>query len=353
MILSKQIIKDQTFRPEWLTQNSFILDIETTGFSPKFAHIYMLGVAFINNEDDLVVEQWFCEKDSDEYELLFKFNQLIDSYPTLYHFNGDQFDLSFIKKRMLLYNLHCHDYTSVDLLKVIRPFKSLFQLKDLKLKTVEAYFDYKRDDPFNGGQLIEVYKAYRQLPDDRLLQTLCLHNYEDMLGLLQVLTHKPLIDLLGTLKEGLTSLPLAAATLDEKGVHCNIKLASYRDYTFEHQWFDLQVTTSQLCILIKPYQGLLKHFFDNPKDYYYLINEDYAIHKSIGKFVAKEHRVQAKKENCYIKKEGVFLPAYRHFELPIPMYFEGNKLTHGYVSLEELVSQDLMTVYLQKLLMQL
>ena len=52
----------------------------------------------------------------------------------------------------------------------------------------------------------------------------------------------------------------------------------------------------------------LKYFYPNYKDYYYLIYEDQAIHKSVGEFVDKGARVKATKETCYTKKSGSFLP---------------------------------------------
>jgi hypothetical protein len=38
-----------------------------------------------------------------------------------------------------------------------------------------------------------------------------------------------------------------------------------------------------------------------------LPDEDMAIHKSVALFVDRNHREKAKRENCYIKKEGLFV----------------------------------------------
>ena len=61
---------------------------------------------------------------------------------------------------------------------------------------------------------------------------------------------------------------------------------------------------------IKTFDGTLKLFFDNYKDYYYLPAEDKAIHKSVSQFVDKEHRVQAKASTCYenIKDSFILCP---------------------------------------------
>ena len=61
-------------------------------------------------------------------------------------------------------------------------------------------------------------------------------------------------------------------------------------------------------IMIPFYYGVLKHFFENYKDYYYLPLEDTAVHKSVAEYVEKDYRKKATKDTCYIKKDGVFLP---------------------------------------------
>ena len=61
-------------------------------------------------------------------------------------------------------------------------------------------------------------------------------------------------------------------------------------------------------ILIPLYEGELKYFYDNYKDYFYLPEEDMAIHKSVATFVDKQYRERAKASNCYTRKKGTYLP---------------------------------------------
>ncbi len=65
---------------------------------------------------------------------------------------------------------------------------------------------------------------------------------------------------------------------------------------------------NRLCLTIELLEGTLKHFYPNYKDYYYLIYEDTAVHKSIGEYVDKTARIKATAKNCYTKKHGLFLP---------------------------------------------
>ena len=56
------------------------------------------------------------------------------------------------------------------------------------------------------------------------------------------------------------------------------------------------------------YDGELKYFFVDYKNYYYLPAEDCAIHKSVGTYVDRSARKQATARTCYQKKKGCFVP---------------------------------------------
>lgn len=57
----------------------------------------------------------------------------------------------------------------------------------MKQKNVEQYLSFPRKDQLNGKQLISVYHDYLQTLDEKKLELLFLHNYEDVLGMGSVL----------------------------------------------------------------------------------------------------------------------------------------------------------------------
>ena len=61
-------------------------------------------------------------------------------------------------------------------------------------------------------------------------------------------------------------------------------------------------------IHIPVFKGRLRHYFEDYKDYYYLPDEDTAIHKSIAESVDRSHRVQATKATAYTWASGSFIP---------------------------------------------
>ncbi len=70
----------------------------------------------------------------------------------------------------------------------------------------------------------------------------------------------------------------------------------------------LMLRPENALLRIPLFSGELKLFFDNVADYYYLPDEDMAIHKSVASFVDKNHRIKATASNCYVRKKGLFIP---------------------------------------------
>jgi hypothetical protein len=86
-------------------------------------------------------------------------------------------------------------------------------------------------------------------------------------------------------------------------------------YQYKDFYFISNADISTLRIPI--YRGELHFFYPNYKDYYYLPQEDMAIHKSVASFVDKEYRENAHAFNCYTRKTGEFLPQYDAIMSPI------------------------------------
>ncbi|MFU0826895.1 MAG: RNase-H-2 domain-containing protein [Lachnoclostridium sp.] len=90
----------------------------------------------------------------------------------------------------------------------------------------------------------------------------------------------------------------------------------------------LLVKNNMLTVKLPVFDGELKYFFENYKDYYYLPMEDTAIHKSVAMYVDKDYKVKAKPANCYIKKQGRFLPQTECIITPEFKFTFTDKLTY-------------------------
>lgn len=85
------------------------------------------------------------------------------------------------------------------------------------------------------------------------------------------------------------------------------KVFSNKIAIFSNPYF-LFAYSDTIKIRIPLYYGELKRFFPNYKDYFYLPLEDMCILKSVGSSVDINHRENAKKETCYVKHSGFFIP---------------------------------------------
>ena len=195
---------------------------------------------------------------------------------------------------------------SFDLYRHLRPVKTLLQLENLKLATLESYLNISRLDQATGKEMIAVYHDYLETGDKRLYQVLLLHNEDDLKALPQIM---PLLSYLDIFRSEWTlagySLSTASSSLTIV-VDCSVKVPVA--VTRELPLCRLSIRANQIIIEIRAFVGELKYFFDNYKDYYYLPDEDRAVHKKVGQYVDPEHRVQASASTCYTKKSSTFLP---------------------------------------------
>lgn len=290
------------------------LDIETTGFNAASSNLYLIGCAYYA-EGNWKIRQWFAQSSEEEPELLKAFFTFAEHYSFLIHFNGNTFDLPYLKQKLSLYDLpySFSKFEGVDIYRRIAPYKSFLKLPNCKQKTIEYFLGVSREDTFNGGELIGIYKDYLSSHDFNLYHTLLLHNSDDMKGMLEILPVLSYYDLFNCnikarkvqanyyndihgipRKELLMKLifpsPLPVP-VTAMGKGCHFKGEGHEG-----------------TLIVPIYEEELKYFYSNYKDYYYLPTEDAAMHKSIAAFVDREYREQATASTCYTRKFSNYLP---------------------------------------------
>lgn len=323
------------------TSELVFFDIETTGLSAQESYCYLIGCAYYKENKPTLI-QWFCDGIQDEEQLLHNFFHFISQFKMLIHYNGSGFDLPFLMQKCQHYGLP-YNFTAIDSLdiyKKIIPYRSLLPVKNLKLKTIEQFLGLKRRDAYDGRQLIELYAQYVGLasyekmkakhPDtyhipahsglptlgsgqsQPLLDSLLLHNAEDVMGLLKTVEILSYADALSG------RFHVTNAIVSEEyvcfcaklmwPVSIPVTLTTDLLTAIGTPKITLEVSQDTATIVVPFYHGTLKFFFDNYRDYYYLPYEDTAIHKSVGEYVDRDFRQNAKPATCYMKKEGTFLP---------------------------------------------
>ena len=345
-------------------------DIETTGLSPKASSLYLIGgMHYDGAAGTWQMIQWFADNYHSEKEILLAFLAFLEKFQCLYHFNGKTFDIPYILQKCQRHaiTLSSHnkkiledqeDALSIDLLKHARRLRKVLGLEKCSQTALEQWLGCQREDPFSGGDLIPVYSEYMQqrlLAPERaeaLEKVLLLHNHDDvemMLAVSSILSYENyfihpegLFPLPAMPPAGTDPLPQATAPASPEALPSLIHLAheddhlavaletnlpvpkkiclsaeypetsiSPNDRTENLPHFppaELKLEEKSCTLTIPLYQGELKYFYSNAKDYYYLPEEDLAVHKSIAEFVEKEYRQKATAATCYTRTEGTFLP---------------------------------------------
>ncbi|MBS6195620.1 MAG: ribonuclease H-like domain-containing protein [Clostridiales bacterium] len=301
----ENILKQENISPE----SCLFFDIETTGLSWRRSHLYLLGAVFFDG-CRWVHRQWFCQKPGEEKDVLLAFSHLLNEKKVLIHFNGNTFDVPYLMHKYTFYQLKqsWEHLTHLDLYKKLLPYKKLMGLEHMRQKDLEVYAGLHRKDPFTGAELIACYQEYLKSADERLLKALLLHNQEDVEGMIHLL---PLLSIPGFFSGKLLEEVSASLSSDAAELVLDLSLKSPVSclFSLENPFCRLEMPSEGRCrVHVTFFDGTLKHFFTDYKNYYYLPLEDEAIHKSVGEYVDKAHREKAKACNCYKKITGRFLP---------------------------------------------
>lgn len=329
-------------------------DIETTGFSPETTVLYLIGCIYYENNSFHQI-QWFADDKNSEFLMLKAFFQLLNNHKILIHFNGTGFDIPYILKKCRKYNLKDYNFDkiiSIDIYKNILPYKKLLKTENLKQKTIEKFLGINRKDTYTGGELIKVYgnflkkQSLNDSSSEELLETLLLHNEDDIRGMLTVSNILCYSDLF------CNKISVQKAYLEESylNIKFNFDTPIPKRVSYGNNTYYLNVFNQSGIIKVKLYKNELKFFYPNYKDYYYLPQEDTAIHKSIAFYVDKDYRTKAKAANCYSKKSGAFVP---QTDTVISPYFKidyYDKITYIEVSQDFLNDIEKITLYAEHIL---
>ncbi len=290
------------------------VDIETTGFTARSSSLYLIGTAFCRG-GSWCIRQWFGECTEDQPEILKDFFTFAADFTHLVHFNGNNFDLPYLLQKCKQYALpyHFDPFEGLDLYKRISPYKFFLHTSNCKQKTLEELMGIDREDLYNGGELISIYQEYVQSPSGEALDVLLLHNSDDVKGMLQIL---PLLSFYDLFNGSLRAVKVQSNQFVDYHGHerrellMKLFLPSALPFPVSNLangcYFSGEKQDGILKVPV--YEEEMKYFYSNYKDYYYLPDEDIAIHKSVASFVDKEHRTQALASNCYTRKFSTYLP---------------------------------------------
>lgn len=160
-------------------ENSVVLDIETTGLSRKYNSIFLIGVCTIKKDTE--VKLFFAEDLEEEYKVLKSIEPYLNK--NIITFNGNTFDIPFIKEKFDFYNMNFPDVRGFDLYKYVKNYKHILNLKNYKQKSIEEYVGIQRDEFISGGEVVKAYENYLTNKDYENFKDVIIHNKDDIVGL--------------------------------------------------------------------------------------------------------------------------------------------------------------------------
>lgn len=378
--------------PPSIDQNrSVFFDIETTGLSPASSFLYLIGCVFRENGRFRLI-QWFSDDVRNEKELLAAFTEWISRFRCLIHYNGTAFDIPYLtakcRKHQIAFDFN--SFESIDIYKRILPYRRYIPAPNLKQRSMEEFLGISREDPFSGQDLIAVYTAYLGRSRYEAYHTgpseeSPVPSPEQLSSLLGTQGRIPDISaaalrslLLGHNREDVKHLPallslLAYADCFRGGFVCDgareeadavqILLCCTSAFpvplTAEFEAFagtehacrcSLTLSGERAVLWIPVFEGEVRHYYENYKDYYYLTEEGMISHKSVAAYVSPRYRRKARPEECYYKKSGRFLPQAATCRTPYYVRAYKQKITYFEVTEEFLLDLKELTQYARHIL---
>ena len=224
-----------------------------------------------------------------------------------------------------------------------------------KRQSIEQFLGLAREDKYNGGQLIEVYREYLMTHESFLYDLLILHNEDDLKGMPSIL---PILSYADMMEAPFSLESQQLFTYDDMaGNACPFLSLTLKSpcaipvpLEYDSAPVSLKLSRDTLACNIALFQGELKYFYSNYKDYYYLPVEDTAIHKSVGEYVDRDARAKATARTCYTKKQGLFLPQFGCLWSPVLMREYKASLTYAEYEPEMLSPDGMADAYAKQIL---
>ncbi len=176
-----------------------VFDIETSGLSPTTSKC-ILGGALLPHEDHIESFQFFAESKKEEPGLLLAYCELLAKADVLISYNGNRFDLPFLKARLAHHGLSSplQAFHSFDLYRAVNHYSRFRDfLPNLKQKTVETYLGIgaERKDEISGEESVKLYEEYLRSGSITAKEKILLHNRDDLVQLNRLVSVLDKLDL--------------------------------------------------------------------------------------------------------------------------------------------------------------
>ena len=281
-----------------LPEHAVILDIASRGRYWRSSPL--ISVSLISSKAGLPEEiTWISGKESDEYDILEALREYLTGHDTVITFNGQSYDIPFLKKKYSAYGLP-DPFTGLaqrDLFREYRSLRAVLGLPSGKLADYDAYIR------IHAGQ-----KANPSSENEELTSA-------DAKRTLRILGFDAVLELLGG------DFDSAKAEVSEDLVIFRIRTLRNMPcrIAFHDGPFHLTAAGRTAALSSRIEDGKIRFYHDDIRNYVYLPHEGYAIYRTMAEFVDRSHREKATRENCYT------------YAFPAPAFLEDPEQVRIYV----------------------
>lgn len=260
-------------------KESIFIDIETTGLSRIYSDIISITL-LVCEDDKYKIYQIFCQYKVDQGPALTYLKDFFKKRKYIITYNGNSFDIPFLieKAQQNNVNLDFDSLIKIDLYNYMKKFKKQINTVDLKLKTVEEYFDIGRNDTLSGKDVLTLYEAYRLEPRKEFSSLILQHNYEDVYNLPFVMNN--IFDLYNDLiyfNDLIVTINNNDFSIKQNSLICkfNVITPMSKDFINHSMNYNLKLSVVSQYLDIKIPLNFFKD--ENIREFYYLNNDDYKI----------------------------------------------------------------------------
>ncbi len=246
-----------------------VLDIETSGVSRINSKVLVVGI--LNSNGEFV--QYAITDENEEKTLLETISLLLkDEY--IITFNGDIFDIPFIKSRMSYHGLKPFiEKSTFDIRKYLIKNKYITDIERFSLKELEIYHDIKRFEEFELDSDVEFY-TFDEFKNENFEKVL-LHNKYDVINTYYLLDLVNKIEKSKQIYLNDFTIKIDSITHDKNILEINGDISpEIMDYFVEGNNFSLSIVNSSFQLKLYILEGYLEtgvlgfvHIHNYPLDF--------------------------------------------------------------------------------------
>ncbi len=277
-----------------LDDNSIILDIETTGVSRTDSSVIIVGI--IDSSGNIM--QFAIDNIEEESQLLKTVKPHLDNRDII-TYNGQNFDIPFLKSRYEFFNMESFEENSqFDIYRYFITNRLITDIETFNLQDIEKYFTIDRFENFEFEKDRDIYKDLNNIDLEKIL----LHNKYDIVNTYKVFEKIETIEDKKKFSIENTDFYIQSINIDKNFLELNIYTKNLDiDHFYQNKNYKLEWTRDVLKIKLKIIRGYIA---DNVIGYVHILdtnlenidNKDYNLPKNIAIVFDKRYFIENIKE---------------------------------------------------------